>query len=474
MMKHVLLIKKQTLHTPSLTNKLFQLHYLKTFSLYYTIMFSKCGLCLYRIKGSPLSPKLAANKNLLVFIVKNYSAATRILKPASSSEHLDSAYKKAMDYLTKEVEHDSKAYDSVQPLKCPPPSYSMRPKKVSRDPSLPENDCDYPASILNYEKLVFSDPNLLYSWSQNNTELVIPLFFQMNNTEWRQNYGPILSRTMAKIDGLIAQHQPAGNNVEKSFALPYTSEARLNLSSTLKSASDNSKHLYIRRGNQILLDDADLSKPPNISFDIDKESLAASPDDRYISVLFIDLDYPNQKQGCLSNYIHWASGNIPINSLEIHNGMNQKVSVASENMSSTESQGELLVSSYVPPHPQRGTGYHRYMILVVSHPSKFSFGTSRDSDANIDFLCPVTKDSESQMGAFRYCDISSWHWKEPSNIISVPRSDQNAKSSLVPLSVLSFSWFKSCWTKRVDSITIDTSIPNSHRMVFGHMYEAQS
>ncbi|RPD70802.1 PEBP-like protein [Lentinus tigrinus ALCF2SS1-7] len=71
-------------------------------------------------------------------------------------------------------------------------------------------------------------------------------------------------------------------------------------------------------------------------------------DTRLYTLLMVDLDVPDMESQSFTTYLHWMQPNIPLSA-------------------STQSPTVPLDTHtrYVPPHPQRGTPYHRYVLLVL-------------------------------------------------------------------------------------------------------------
>lgn len=276
-----------------------------------------------------------------------------------------------------------------------------------------------------YQKLVLaSDPGLLYDWSHGKKELELPKFSEMDNSQWRQNYGPQLCRALAKIDGLIAKHQ--GQDAQTGSMLPYETESQLNM--TVSFGSD----ALVQRGNILL--PYQVNAQPTVSFCVDNEALGPRQDS-YLSLFLFDLDYPSADSSHLEHYCLWAVGNLPISI--------NKQTILDPGSHDNHTADTWL--QYQPPHPQRGTGYHRYLCLLVSHPEKLG---SSSGSTHVEFLPQPSSDPQT-----RYCDLATWPWS----------------SSTGPISIVSYSWFRSCWTKDVDLLDLDASLPHRHRMIFGRI-----
>ncbi|THU88201.1 PEBP-like protein, partial [Dendrothele bispora CBS 962.96] len=82
-------------------------------------------------------------------------------------------------------------------------------------------------------------------------------------------------------------------------------------------------------------------------------------DTRLYTLLMIDPDVPDPEQKSFTTYLHWLQPNIPISAL-----------TSSSLMSTGPLKGINNHTRYIPPHPQQGTKYHRYTILLVQQPPK--------------------------------------------------------------------------------------------------------
>ncbi|KAH9958667.1 phosphatidylethanolamine-binding protein, partial [Lactifluus volemus] len=73
------------------------------------------------------------------------------------------------------------------------------------------------------------------------------------------------------------------------------------------------------------------------------------PEPRLYTLLMVDPDVPDEGNQTLKTYLHWLQPNITL---------------------SATSAGLLPPSAhtpYIPPHPARGTPYHRYVLLLLPH-----------------------------------------------------------------------------------------------------------
>ncbi|KAF9456690.1 phosphatidylethanolamine-binding protein [Collybia nuda] len=74
-------------------------------------------------------------------------------------------------------------------------------------------------------------------------------------------------------------------------------------------------------------------------------------DTRLYTLLMVDPDVVNEEKESFNTFLHWMQPNIPL--------------------SATHTTRILDLNShtpYIPPHPQRGTPYHRYVLLLLPQP----------------------------------------------------------------------------------------------------------
>lgn len=123
-----------------------------------------------------------------------------------------------------------------------------------------------------------------------------------------------------------------------------------------------------------------------------------------------DLDYPNAATSQLDQYCHWAHVNV---------GYSEKMKDEKFIVIDAKDK-ETTAFPYQPPHPQRGTGYHRYILLLLGHEEKMFISSDN-----------------------RYL-----------HILEMLRTRG--------LFVLSYVWFRSCWIKHVNHLA-----EGKAKLVFG-------
>jgi len=73
------------------------------------------------------------------------------------------------------------------------------------------------------------------------------------------------------------------------------------------------------------------------------------PEPRFYTLLMVDPDVPNEEDQSFKTYLHWLQPNISLSA------------------TSAGLLPSIAHTSYVPPHPARGTPYHRYVLLLLPH-----------------------------------------------------------------------------------------------------------
>jgi len=74
-------------------------------------------------------------------------------------------------------------------------------------------------------------------------------------------------------------------------------------------------------------------------------------DERLYTMLLVDPDVPHPETASFTTFLHWMKPNIPLSATSSNHLTNLN----------THTQ-------YIPPHPQRGSPYHRYVCLLLPQP----------------------------------------------------------------------------------------------------------
>ncbi|KAI8579062.1 hypothetical protein K450DRAFT_243679 [Umbelopsis ramanniana AG] len=95
----------------------------------------------------------------------------------------------------------------------------------------------------------------------------------------------------------------------------------------------------------IFLQPGETVKPPTVSF------VNFHEETKLYTVMMIDPDVPDQERQTYQQQCLWLNTNVPLSTTQ-----------------PVVSGGDTILP-YVPPHPQKGTKYHRYTILILEQPS---------------------------------------------------------------------------------------------------------
>lgn len=89
----------------------------------------------------------------------------------------------------------------------------------------------------------------------------------------------------------------------------------------------------------------------------------------------LDLDVPDQENSTFTTYLHWlVYVSLPLVPhvtflVETHTFLRPNISLSALSTSMhTPAQGQNVNATYIPPHPQKGTPYHRYVLALLPNP----------------------------------------------------------------------------------------------------------
>ncbi|KAJ7171718.1 phosphatidylethanolamine-binding protein [Mycena crocata] len=87
-------------------------------------------------------------------------------------------------------------------------------------------------------------------------------------------------------------------------------------------------------------------------------------DVRLYTMLLVDPDVPDEENQTFTTFLHWLKPNIPLSAT--HTGRIPLLNTHTR---------------YIPPHPQRGTPYHRYVLLLLQQPPLPGHRYTRNTEA---------------------------------------------------------------------------------------------
>ncbi|KAL4065768.1 phosphatidylethanolamine-binding protein [Scleroderma yunnanense] len=148
--------------------------------------------------------------------------------------------------------------------------------------------------------------------------------------------------------------------------------------------SSKRKHALVEPGTY--LHPEQTIEPPKLYTDV------FHTDTRFYTLLLLDPDVPDEANGMFQTYLHWLQPNIPLSALS--------PSPVADMNTHTE---------YIPPHPQKGTPYHRYTVLLLPQKSHISVPVfSRDQRHGFsvrDFIDTYDLDLSAGGGAFMWREV---------------------------------------------------------------------
>ncbi|KIL71109.1 hypothetical protein M378DRAFT_116719 [Amanita muscaria Koide BX008] len=92
-------------------------------------------------------------------------------------------------------------------------------------------------------------------------------------------------------------------------------------------------------------------------------------DTRLYTMILVDLDVPDEDKSRFSTFLHWMKPNVPLSAA--HSGRIPDLD---------------MHTTYIPPHPQHGTPYHRYVLLLLPQPP------ASGSDYNLNLTARASRD----------------------------------------------------------------------------------
>lgn len=89
------------------------------------------------------------------------------------------------------------------------------------------------------------------------------------------------------------------------------------------------------------------------------------PDARYYTLLLVDPDSPDPENESFTTYLHWLQCVLPSFTIYLSCLMSHRPNLLLS--ASTTELPTVPHTRYIPPHPQRGTPYHRYCLFLLPH-----------------------------------------------------------------------------------------------------------
>ncbi|KAG6332502.1 hypothetical protein ID866_6587 [Astraeus odoratus] len=150
-------------------------------------------------------------------------------------------------------------------------------------------------------------------------------------------------------------------------------------------SSDKRQHKLVEPGT--FLDPEQTIRPPKLYTDV------FHTDTRLYTLLMVDPDVPDEANHTFQTYLHWLQPNVAL---------------------SATSPSPIDVNThteYIPPHPQKGTPYHRYTILLLPQKAHITVPIfdkdQRHAFSVRDFIEKYELDLSAGGGAFMWREVWS-------------------------------------------------------------------
>ncbi|KAF8060919.1 phosphatidylethanolamine-binding protein [Lyophyllum atratum] len=105
----------------------------------------------------------------------------------------------------------------------------------------------------------------------------------------------------------------------------------------------NKRHITVEPGTFLLPEQT--MEPPSLYANV------FHTDTRLYTLLLVDPDVPDEEHESFRTFLHWLQPNVPLSATQ-----QARISGLDDH------------TPYIPPHPQRGTPYHRYVLLLLPQP----------------------------------------------------------------------------------------------------------
>ncbi|GAA5972018.1 hypothetical protein JCM11641_002459 [Rhodosporidiobolus odoratus] len=158
---------------------------------------------------------------------------------------------------------------------------------------------------------------------------------------------------------------------EGDLAILMQRVTQMNVTPDLLAAISPQADVRFRVGGEAV-EPGSFTKPAQTRAGVEISAQVFHEEERLYTLLLIDPDVPDQMNQSFTTFAHLLLPNIPL----------------SATSSSTLPLSDLPATlSYVPPHPQNGTPYHRYTALLLEQPSSLNLeATQREGFSAREFV----------------------------------------------------------------------------------------
>ncbi|KJA29096.1 hypothetical protein HYPSUDRAFT_487273 [Hypholoma sublateritium FD-334 SS-4] len=184
---------------------------------------------------------------------------------------------------------------------------------------------------------VQSEVNLPWvRWKVNNAmaDMAVPSHRHLVEQKWRKDGDLDLLMERLYQMNVVPDVLPA---INPSLDLHLVVRAR-----SSQFIEENKRNTHVEPG--VFIKPKQTIEPPKLRVNV------FHPDTRLYTMLMVDPDVPDPENQTYTSFLHWLKPNIPL-------------STSSQNLLDLNTH-----TTYIPPHPQQGTPYHRYVILLLPQP----------------------------------------------------------------------------------------------------------
>ncbi|GJJ13866.1 hypothetical protein Clacol_008123 [Clathrus columnatus] len=212
-------------------------------------------------------------------------------------------------------------------------------------------------------------PEVRFAFKMGRYPFQEPVFRHLTEQKWRKDgmLDLLMERIyqMHVVPDLLPELHPT---IDLHIQFPWTTGHR-----TLSQRRREKSGWYTIEPGKFLIS-KQTRDPPRVA------TTAFHTDVRLYTMLMLDPDVPDEESNSFQTYLHWLRPNIPLSATY----RNIKISpsdegnpVKEESIEETPDVSKNIIGGigggsardtpYIPPHPQRGTPYHRYVVLLLPH-----------------------------------------------------------------------------------------------------------
>ncbi|KAG0230415.1 hypothetical protein BGW42_000961 [Actinomortierella wolfii] len=208
-----------------------------------------------------------------------------------------------------------------------------------------------------YKQQVYSeinDPEIQWQFKNGvDVDMSKPVFRYMKNKQFVRDRLPLIQQRVTQMyvtPDLLPPFTPV-MDVRLDYNLLGPSQATTSKSSKVLArvpltADQLEDGKYFETGSYLL--PGLTIQPPKI------EATVFHPEQRLYTIVMVDPDVPDVDNQTFKQKLHWVMTNVPLSATQ----------------TTVDPSSADVVLPYLPPHPHKGTKYHRYTVLVCEQPNK--------------------------------------------------------------------------------------------------------